>query len=93
MGQKENGRQAFLFLIFLNFKLVPINSELNSASGNQIYLYQKIGCGTQKSSQTWKCRLKPKKNHLCDQKAQDGHVVGPNPLHIQDPRNCGSSIG
>ena len=33
-----------------------------------------------------------KKNDLCDQNAQDGKVVGPNILHVQDARICGSSI-
>ena len=34
-----------------------------------------------------------KKNNLWHRKAQDRHLVGPNPLHIQHPRNRGSSIG
>ena len=44
----------FFALHFLNLKLVPIDSELNSASGYQTHFYQKIGRGTQKSSQTGK---------------------------------------
>ena len=43
---------SFFVLDFLNFKLVPIDSELNSALGNLTDFYQKIGCGTQKNSQT-----------------------------------------
>ena len=55
--------QTFLFFIFLNFKLVPNNLELNSAFGNQTYFYQRYGSGTQKSDKTGdlKSRVKIKK--------------------------------
>ena len=56
-------QRAFVF-DFWNFKLVPIDSELNSALQNQTYFYKKFGRGTEKSNQTWKNGLKFYKNDL-----------------------------
>ena len=66
MDQKENGAKAFFVFHFLNSNLVPVDSELNSALGNQSYFYQIYGHGTKKSSQTWKSGLKLKKYVTCD---------------------------
>ena len=49
MEPKENSSLSVFCPIF--FKLVSIDAELNSALENERYFYQKIGCGTQKSSQ------------------------------------------
>ena len=50
--KQEMAHKLFCFLFFLNFKLVPIDLELNSALGNQTYFYQKCGSCTQKSNET-----------------------------------------
>ena len=42
-GENRKGHLSFFVLNFLNFNLVPIDSELNCASGNQTYFYQKFG--------------------------------------------------
>ena len=81
---------------FFNFELVSIDLESNSALGNQTYLYQKCGRGTQKSNETRNLKIpvkitKKKKNF--DRKAPDGEAVGPKSLHIQNLRIHGSSIG
>ena len=81
------------FWCFLNFKLVPVDLELNSALRNQIYFYQKCGSCTQKSNETWnlKIRVKIKKKHLW-LKGYRWKVVGPKSLYIQDLRIHGSSV-
>ena len=38
-----------------------MDAELNSALGNERYFYPRIGCGTQKSTQTSKSGLKLRK--------------------------------
>ena len=92
-GADRKGHFSFFVLNFLNFNLVPIDSELNYGSGNQTYFYHRFGRGTQKSNQTWKCGLKfKKKNDFWYQKAQGGKVVKPNPLDIWHPRDCGINI-
>ena len=48
----RKGHTSFFVFEFSNFKLVPINSELNSAMKNQTYFYKKFARGTGKSSQT-----------------------------------------
>ena len=50
----RKGQTSFFVFDFWNFKLVPIDSELNSALKNQTYFYKIFGPGTGKSSQTWK---------------------------------------
>ena len=57
-GTNREWHTSFFVLDFLNFKLLPIDSKLNSALASQTYFSQKIGCCTQNSSQTWKCCLK-----------------------------------
>ena len=42
-------------------RLVSMDAELNSVLGNGTYFCPIFGCGTQKSSQTWKSGLKLKK--------------------------------
>ena len=74
-------------------RLVSMDAELNSVLGNGTYFCPIIGCGTQKSSQTWKSGLKLKKTALWHRKAQDWQMVRPNPLHIMNLRSCSSSIG
>ena len=64
--------ELFCFLFFFNFKLVPIDLELNSTLGNQTYFYQKCGSCTQKSNETWnlKIRVKIKKKTFVIEKLQ-----------------------
>ena len=87
--------ELFCFWFFLNFKLVPIDLEFNSALGNQTYFYQKCGSCTQKSNETWnlKIRVKIKKKKHLWLKGYRWKVVGPKSLYIQDLRIHGSSIG
>ena len=86
--------ELFCFRCFLNFKLVPIDLELNSALGNQIYSYQKCGSGTQKKQRNLKFEIWVKiTKNICDRKAPGGEVVGLKSLHNQDLRIHGSSIG
>ena len=54
----RNGHTSFFGLGFSDFKLVPVNLALNSASKCQTYFYHKCGHGTDKTSQTWKSKLK-----------------------------------
>ena len=60
--------KIFVSDFFKNFKLVPIDLELNSALGNQTYFYQKCGSCTQKSNETWnlKIRVKIKKTFVIE---------------------------
>ena len=51
-GPKRKGHTSFFVFRLLNLKLVPIDSELNSALKIQIYFCHVFRCGTQKSSQT-----------------------------------------
>ena len=92
----KNGKWHTNFFVFdiLNFKLVSIDLELNSAFGNQTYFYQKCGSGTQKSNETrnLKNQIKIEKKHLWP-KGFRWEVVGPKSLHTQDLRIHGSSIG
>ena len=91
---KRKCHTSFFTFHILVLKLVLSYSQLNSAPENQILFLLNSGCGTYKSSQTWRNALKIKiKNGLWHRKAQDRHMVEPNPLHIQDPKNRGSSIG
>ena len=43
---KRKCHMSFFVCEFKNFKLVPINSELNSAPGNQTHFFLKSGGGT-----------------------------------------------
>ena len=52
--------ELFWFWFFWNFKLVPIDLELNSAMGNQTHFYQKCGSCTQKSNETWNLKIRVK---------------------------------
>ena len=80
----KRGHKRFFVFNFRNFKLVLIDSELNSALENQTYFYKKIGAyfykknggGTEKSNQTWKNGLKFYKNDLW--KTQNWKVLEPN---------------
>ena len=54
---------------------------------------KRSGCGTEKSSKTWKSRLKFFENVLCDKLPQNLKVVGPNFLQIQQTTINGSMIG
>ena len=47
----RKGHTSFLFFHFWDLKLVPIDSALNSASGNLSHFFQKCKRGTKKSSQ------------------------------------------
>ena len=51
-GPKRNCHTSFFVFRLLNSKVVPVDSELNSALENQIDFCQGFGCGNQKSSQT-----------------------------------------
>ena len=57
-GAIIKGHTSFFKFDFWNFKLVSIDSTLDSASGMQTNFYQKCGRGTKKNCQTWKFRLK-----------------------------------
>ena len=73
---------------------MPIDLELNSSLGNQTYFYQKCGCDTQKSNETWNLKIRVKiKKSICDQKAPDGEVVETKSLHVQGLIIHGSSEG
>ena len=54
------GQASFFGFNFWDFKLVPMNMnlELKFALQNQNYSYWKCGYGTEKSSQTWKSGVK-----------------------------------
>ena len=72
---KNRKRQTNFFVFdFLNFKLVSIDLESNSALGNHTLFYPKCGSGTQKSNETrnLKNRVKIEKKNICNQKALDG---------------------
>ena len=92
--------ELFWFWFFWNFKLVPIDLELNSAMGNQTHFYQKCGSCTQKSNETWNLKIrvkikkkKKKKEKKMRLKGYRWKVVGPKSLYMQDLRIHGSSIG
>ena len=68
----EMAHKRFCFWYFKNFKSVLIDLELNSASGNQTYFYQKCGSCTQKSNKTWtlKVQFKTKKETFVIERLQ-----------------------
>ena len=90
---KRNCHTSFFVCEFKNSKSVPIDSELNSAPGNQTHFLMKSGRGTWKSSQTSKSGPKFEKNDLWHRKAQDRHMVGPNRLHIRNARSRVGNMG
>ena len=57
------------------------------------FVFKKSGRGTDKSSKTWKSKLKFFWNVLCDQWPQNFKVVGPNFLQIQQTIINGSMTG
>ena len=57
------------------------------------FFFEKSGRGTEKSSKTWKSRLKFFWNVLCDQWPQNWKVVGPNFLRIQQAAIKGFMVG
>ena len=59
---------------------------------NKLIFFIKVGVVPRKAAKLEKVVWNLKKNDLCDRKAQERHMVEPNPLHIQHPRNRGPSI-
>ena len=54
----KRGSIAFFVFNFLAFKLMPIDSVLNSGTGRSTYFFQILECGNGNSSQSPKIRLK-----------------------------------
>ena len=57
-GAIRTGHTSLLVFRFWDLKLVTFDLALSSALGDLTFFFQECGCGTTKSSQTWKSRLK-----------------------------------
>ena len=78
---------SFFVFDFGNFKLVPVDSELNSALASQTYCYKKIGRGTGKSRQSQKNGSKFNKIDLWQLQPQKWKVLEPNLFYWKILRN------
>ena len=83
----KKGHTSFLFFHFWDLKLVPIDSALNSASGNLTWDFKKCRNGTRKTSQISKSRLKSFWNVLWDLKPQNWKILEPNFFYRKFTRN------
>ena len=54
---------------------------------------QYLGMAPRKAAKLEKVGWNLKKKDFWHRKAWDQQMVGPNPLHILNPRSCGSSVG